>query len=131
MASLAREAATERVQTWLGRQEPGTLAISDWVVTEFASALSIKVRAGVLSIADRTRLAGAFDRLRTESLVVLAVTREHFAAAGQFAEQFSLGLRAADALHVAITAGHGATICTLDRRLAEAAKALGVSTALV
>jgi predicted nucleic acid-binding protein len=131
VASLARETATERVQTWLGRQEPGTLVISDWVVTELASALSIKVRAGALSIADRTRLAGVFARLRTESLMTLSVTRDHFVTAGQFVEQFSLGLCAADALHVAITADHGATLCTLDPRLAEAASALGVSTALV
>jgi len=131
VASLAREAATERVQAWLGRQEPGTLVISDWVVAEFASALSIKIRTGALNIADRMRVAGIFARLRTDSLVVLSVTRDHFITAGQFAEQFSLGLRAADALHVAITAGHGATLCTLDRRLAEAARALGVSTALV
>lgn len=63
--------------------------------------------------------------------MVLSVTRDHFVAAGQFAEQFNLGLRAADALHVAIAAGHGATICTLDRRLVEAASTLGVSAAIV
>ena len=62
---------------------------------------------------------------------MFAVTRDHFAAAGRFAERFNLGLRAADALHIAIAAGHGATICTLDRRLAEAASALGVNAALV
>jgi len=36
--------------------------------------------------------------------------------------------RAADALHLAICADHGATLCTLDRRLGEAGPALGVKT---
>jgi uncharacterized protein len=115
----------------LGRQEPGTLLISDWVVTEFASALSIKVRSGELSAEDRARLAGVFTRLLTESLMVLPVTPDHFATAARFAEQFRLGLCAADALHVAIAAQQGATICTLDRRLAEAATMLAASAVAI
>ena len=131
MASLANEAATHRVQTWLSHQPPETLLISDWVVTELASALSIKVRNGELSAADRARLAATFTRLRTESLTVLSVTRDHFATASRFVEQVSVGLRAADALHVAIAADHGATLCTLDRRLAKAATILAVNAELV
>lgn len=131
VASLANEAATHRVQTWLGRQEPETLLISDWVLTELASALSIKVRTGELSATDRARLVGVFTRLRTESLTILPVNRNHFATAARFAEQFSLGLRAADALHVALAAEYGATLCTLDRRLAEAATTLAVNAELV
>jgi hypothetical protein len=131
VTSLAREPATERVQAWLGRQEPGTLLISDWVVTEFASALSIKARTGELSAGDRARLAAVLARLRLESVMVVPVTRDHFAVAAQFAGQFSLRLRAADALHAAIAAAQGAASCTLDRRLATAATALAVSVELV
>jgi hypothetical protein len=32
---------------WLDRQDPATLMISEWVVTEFASALSVKIRVAV------------------------------------------------------------------------------------
>ncbi len=39
-----------------------------------------------------------------------------------------MGLRAGDALHLAICANQGATLCTLDRRLIDAATALGVAT---
>jgi len=39
--------------------------------------------------------------------------------------------RAGDALHLAICADHGATLCTLDRRLGEAGPALGVKTTLL
>jgi uncharacterized protein len=127
VAVLANEVVTERAQTWLGRQQAGTLLISDWVVTEFASALSIKVRTGELNGENRALLAEMFTRLRTESLIVVPVTRGHFATAARFVEQVSLGLRAADALHVAIAAEQGASICTLDRRMAEAATQLAVS----
>jgi len=42
-----------------------------------------------------------------------------------------LALRAGDALHLAICADHGATLCTLDRRLSEAGSTLGVKTMLL
>ena len=50
------------------------------------------------------------------------------AAAARITDQYRLGLRAGDALHLAICTDHGATLCTLDRRLGEAGAALGVKT---
>src|SRR5215510_8306714 len=38
-------------------------------------------------------------------------------------DQDALGLRAGDALHLAICVDHGAALCTLDRRLSEAGAA--------
>jgi uncharacterized protein len=46
VAALTNEAETERMQHWLGRQPEDNLAISDWVTTEFSSALSIKLGTG-------------------------------------------------------------------------------------
>jgi len=40
---LNDETETERMQRWLGQQPADELAINDWVVTEFTSALSIKL----------------------------------------------------------------------------------------
>lgn len=106
------------------------LMISDWVVTEFASALSIKIRMDQLSVEDRAKAVGLFTRLKAESLMVVPITRDCFLTAARFADQYGLGMRAGDALHVAVAAEHGATICTLDKRLAEAATTLGVSAHL-
>jgi predicted nucleic acid-binding protein len=131
VAALTREAATARVQLWLDQQDVAELVISDWIITEFASALSIKIRMNQLRIEDRAKAMSVFTRLTAESLIVMPVTRAHFLAAARFAEQYVLGLRAGDALHVAIAAEQGATICTLDKRLAEAAVMLGVSAELV
>jgi len=75
-------------------------------------------------------MLAAFTTLTTEALIVWSVSRHHFRTAAAFADQYALGLRAGDALHLAIAAEHGATLCTLDRRLADAGGALGVKTLL-
>ncbi len=105
--------------------------ISEWVCTEIASALSTKIRMGQLTVEDRARAAGLFTRLKVESLAVVPVARDHFLTAARYVEQFGIGLRAGYALHIAIAAGLGATIRTLDNRLAEGAVALGVSAEVV
>jgi uncharacterized protein len=131
VSALTNEAETERTQDWLGRQQADDLAISDWVQTEFSSALSIKLRAGQIEATHRAAALAAFTRLATDSFTVVPVSRLQFRTAARFVEQHMLGLRAGDALHLAVCADHGATLCTLDRRLGEAAPALGVKAMLL
>jgi uncharacterized protein len=131
VSALTNEAETTLSQNWLAKQEPSEPAISDWTVTEFASALSIKLQTGSLSGQHRAAALSAFTRLSDESLQVLQVAREDFRGAARYADQSDLNLRAGDALHLAICANHGARLCTLDRRLAEAATRVGVETELL
>ena len=81
VAALANEAETERIQGWLGRQAEGDLAISDWVATEFSSALSIKLRAGHIEPAHRADALGMFARLTTNCFAVVPVSRLRFRTA--------------------------------------------------
>jgi uncharacterized protein len=131
VSALTNEVATGRVQIWLSQQDPARLLISEWVATELASAFSMKLRAGQFSVENRAAATAFFTRLKLDSLTIVPITREHFLTATRFAAQYEIGLRAGDALHVAIAAEQGATICTLDKRLAEAAITLGVSADLI
>jgi len=58
VAVLTNGAETERMQHWLGQQPVDDLALSDWVATEFSSALSIKLRTGQIGAAHRADCSG-------------------------------------------------------------------------
>lgn len=131
VCALTNEADTEAVQSWLARQDARELTISDWVVTEFSSALSIKLRTGQLGPEHRASALAAFTRLAAQTFLVLPVDRANFRTAARFADQHGTNLRAGDALHLAICAEQGATMCTLDRRLSEAAAQFGVAANLL
>lgn len=131
VAALTNEAETGRMQDWLGDQSPARLAVSDWVAAEFSSALSIKLRTGQIEVRHRAEALAMFARLCNGSVTVLPVSRAQFRMAARFADQYALGMRAGDALHLAICAEQGATLCTLDQRLGEAGSALGVKTMLL
>ena len=131
VAALTNEAETGRMQTWLGQQPSEDLAISDWAATEFSSALSIKLRTRQIGAGDRAEVLATFTRLATDSFTVVPVSRLHFRSAARLADQHTLGLRAGDALHLAVCADHSATLCTLDQRLNDAGSVLGIKTILL
>ncbi|HUB12437.1 MAG TPA: type II toxin-antitoxin system VapC family toxin [Acetobacteraceae bacterium] len=116
------------MQAWLAAQPPDDLAIGDWGITEFFSALSIKPRTGQIAAARRAAAPAQFARLRAQNVTTVPVVREQFLAAARLADRHEVGLRAGDALSLTVCADLGAVPCTLDRRLAEAAREIGVET---
>ncbi|MDP1544012.1 MAG: type II toxin-antitoxin system VapC family toxin [Polycyclovorans sp.] len=131
VAALTNESQTADAQDWLGQQLAGELAISDWVMTEFSAALSMKLRGGYLQTSDRAEALAVFSEMADASFHVLPVTISDFRVAARFADQHITGLRAGDALHLAVAANHGARIRALDKGLVAAAQALGISAALI
>jgi uncharacterized protein len=131
VAALTIEAKTAEVQLWLSRQPVDDLAISEWVTAEFSAALSIKLRNRQIDPKHRAEALTSFARMSSDNFEILPVLSSHFRTAARSAENYELGLRAADALHMAIAVDYGATLCTLDKRLAKAASALGCAVELL
>lgn len=128
VAALSNEVATDRAQTWMAAQDPAELLISDWTITEFSSAMSIKIRTGQITLDQRAAALAMFSRLMAETFTIIPIGPAQYRTAARFVDQHGLGLRAGDALHLASAADQGAVVYTLDQRLAEAGPALGVPT---
>lgn len=126
VATLVTEKHTDRVMAWFIRQPIGTLFISEWTIPEVASALSLKLRTGQLTIDQRAAALSTWSRLRGATLHTLGIASEHFEAAAGFANQYQLGVRGGDALHLAVAATSGFRLVTLDATMARAAPLLGV-----
>lgn len=128
---LTSEDETARTQSWMRQHSDETFTISDWVVTEFSAALSMKWKLQVISDDVRRKTQAWFNRLAVETFECLPVSSEHFQVATRFAERSNTGLRGGDALHLAMAAAVSATLCTRDKGLAKAGTEFSVSTILL
>lgn len=131
VAALSNEDLSVQAQEWLAAQDPEELALSEWTITEVSSAFAIKLRRGDIDVAARASLLAEFNRLLAESFTVLTVISQHFRTAAHFVDSHELGLRAGDALHLAIASERGATLVTADKTLAAAGPSLGTPTTLL
>jgi hypothetical protein len=119
------------VLAWLDAQPAGSLAISAWVSTELSSALALQLGTGAITLPQRADVLAAWRRLVEASLHLEPVREQHFAIAARFLDRHMLGLRAGDALHLAIAADRGLTLATLDKRMAAAGQELATATLFV
>lgn len=131
VSALSSEPRTADAQAWLRARPPGDLLTSDWTITEFSSALTLKLRIGAVSAATRATALAAFKRLIDEAFELVPITPGTFRAAAGFCDRHMLSLRSGDALHLAAAFDRGAMLCTLDKNMAAAGSALGLSTQLL
>ena len=103
------------------------LVISDLTVAKFLVGLARKVKQGTLSLERADEVRAAFEQHMTEGFLQrVALVGSHSEAAGQLAFRSPMMLRALDAIHLAVAVGLEAKVGTLDGRLSDAARALGV-----
>jgi len=127
IALFTHEAKTQTVQAWYAGLGDTPLCSAAWCVTEFASALSIKQRTRQTTGRQAGQAWRQFEILCDGDLRLLAVGRESFRSAAMLALDPATGLRAGDALHLAVALAAGATgIASLDAALSANAKRLGL-----
>ena len=126
VALLTPEEASPRALDWFAGSRD-VLISSDWLITETHSALGLKRRlAGLSEEAWRTALH-QFERLLRDGLELHGLDRARFGDAAELLQDVSLGLRAGDALHLAVALHSRCNqLATLDRRLQTAGAALGL-----
>lgn len=126
VALLTVEPRTQEVIAWYaGLSETPTC--SDWLLTEFSSALSIKLRTGQIGEANAKRVRKEFALMAEGGLRIVPVSRGAFGRAAEMVKPHAHGLRAGDSLHLAVALELGASqMATLDRTLTTNAKRHGM-----
>ena len=131
VALLTAEPGTAKVTKWYAAQRDAPTC-SDWLLTEFASALSIKIRTKQIIEATAKGIRKEFSVLAAGGLRVVPVSRSAFLHAATLTAAHQHGLRAGDALHLAVAIELGATqMATLDSGLAKNSRRLGLTLAAV
>jgi predicted nucleic acid-binding protein len=106
--------------------------ISDWVRTEFSSALALRVRSGVaLKNVAKTILARFQAHVDEGVYEVLPVLSRDYELAYTWISRFDTTLRAPDALHLAVAYNNACLLLTADVKMAASAQGLGVKVRLV
>ena len=114
----------ERVFAELAGQD---LAISHWTRVEFSSLLAREVRMGEMTATVAREVDAEFETLASVSLLVLLPSIEDFELAKDYLARHQSGLRAGDALHLAIARNRGSDrIYSLDNTLLKAGRSLGL-----
>ena len=130
LALLLPEPHSECATRFL-EQASEQLLISPWCSTELHSALGFRVRTGSLSTGDAERVIQVYDRELVPALVMVQLESADFANADVCLRGWRTSLRAGDALHLAIAAGRGACLCSLDQAFVRAALQLKLEARLI
>ena len=121
------EESSDKVERFLRSVKGEELAVSTWTATEFVSALGLKVRTRQLDRPAAVAALAAFREVGEGYFNWLAVSAGDFRAASTYLENWDLGLRAGDALHLAVAKSNSAKkLLTLDERMLKAAKVLRI-----
>jgi predicted nucleic acid-binding protein len=122
------EPSSDLIDKWFGACDIPIIS-SDWIITEFASALSIKERSGTLSARNAKAAWRNFGAFCQAGLRLAPVNRQAFEEAAKMVRQPAHRLRSSDALHLAVALEIGVqSIATLDTIMASNAKRLRIKT---
>ena len=119
------EATSDKIAAFVRRLPAEEFAVSHWTRVEFSSLIAQEVRMGGLDAQAATRADARFEAMVNESFNILLPNADDFGLAKRYLNQFETGLRAGDALHLAVASNHrAAVIYCLDKTLLKAGKIL-------
>lgn len=121
------ESTSDRIAKFIRGLGVEKLAVSHWARVEFSSLLAREVRMGGLEARAAIEADAQFENMVEESFLVLLPNADDFTLAKEFLGNHESGLRAADALHLAIARNHRAeAVYSLDKIMIKAGKDLGL-----
>lgn len=122
-----RDTGTRAALAWLEAAGNETITTSPWTGTEFASAAGIMARRGDITAELHHEGLVRFRRFVYTRLSMEPIISADFDRAAGWISEYHTGLRAGDALHLAVCARTNAQLCTADETLAHAASTVGVA----
>lgn len=124
---ILQEATSAKVESFVAGLPAGTLAISQLARVEFSSLLAREVRMGGLDVKAARDADAQFEAIVKESFIILLPGADDFDLAKEYLGNYRTGLRAGDALHLAVAKNHnGQAIYSLDKTLLRAGRMLGL-----
>jgi predicted nucleic acid-binding protein len=124
---IRRETTSTFVERFVAKLPSGQLAISRWTEVEVASLLARDVRMGVINAGGAREADELFGDIVRRSFVVLSPDGRDYELARRYLHTYESGLRAGDALHLAIAANLRAdAILSFDKTMIRAGELLGL-----
>jgi predicted nucleic acid-binding protein len=125
------ESTSDKIAAFVRRLPVEELTVSHWTRVEFSSLIARDVRMSVLDAAAGERADARFEAMVDASFAVLLPNADDFGLAKRYLGKFNTGLRAGDALHLAIADNRqAAAIYSLDKGLLMAGRLLDLPVSM-
>ena len=125
------EATSEAISAFVRELPAAQFTVSHWTRVEFSSLLARQVRMGEMASEAATQADARFEAMIEDSFTVILPNLNDYTIAKAYLGEFASGLRAGDALHLAISKNHGADLVySLDKTLVKAGRGLGLTTSM-
>lgn len=121
---FATDAHTPRIQDLIARSPEG-VAVSEWSLAEFTSALAIGVRTTRLQPGERDQAETTLNAWLARRGPPFPLEARDAESARRLIQATMRPLRGGDALHLAIVQRLGLSLASFDKRMCEAAIDLG------
>jgi hypothetical protein len=122
------EATSDAIAEYVRGLPADQFTVSHWTQVEFSSLIAREVRMGGLDAEAAAQADARFETMVDESFAVILPNADDFNLAKEYLGHYETGLRAGDALHLAIARNRRAeVIYSLDKTLLKAGKRLGLT----